>query len=295
MKIKKLRKRNKVFISGSDGFIGRNLVNQLSKQYEVLSPKKKELNLINIKLLNEYLKTHKPDFIIHLASTTVINTKNKRKDDYLHKVNTYQSTLNLAKSINSNCKLIIFFGSIEEYGVSKLPFSEKYKPLPISVYGKEKYNAYKKIKKIMINKKTNYAWVRPSLTYGYLDKKNRFIGKIMNSLIKNQKIILRPGNQYRDLLYIDDLVKIIKLFLVHFKREYGIVNISPASKILLRDIPIILNKLVNKKNNIKLANKKSFEYDLYMDNSKLMRLFPKLKFNSLKNGLTKTLKLNKII
>ena len=41
-----------------------------------------------------------------------------------------------------------------------------------------------------------------SLTFGYKDNKERYLGSIINSLKNKQKIDLYPGNQSRDYIYV---------------------------------------------------------------------------------------------
>jgi nucleoside-diphosphate-sugar epimerase len=51
---------------------------------------------------------------------------------------------------------VIFFGTIEEYGLAKLPFSEKLIPKPLSSYGVAKIKALNYVKK-NINNKIDYV------------------------------------------------------------------------------------------------------------------------------------------
>ena len=69
----------KIFITGSDGFIGRHIKNSLVNDYNLLLPSKKKLNLNRINDLKKYLNKNKPDLIIHLASSTKF--KNKKIDE----------------------------------------------------------------------------------------------------------------------------------------------------------------------------------------------------------------------
>ena len=70
--LSKMKKRiiEKVFISGSSGFIGRNLYNFLKKEYLILKPSRNIIDLRNKKKLNSYLKQNKPNFI-HRRNTII--------------------------------------------------------------------------------------------------------------------------------------------------------------------------------------------------------------------------------
>lgn len=177
-----------------------------------------------------------------------------------------------------------------------MPFSENILAKPFSEYGKFKLRALQKVTQILKKKKIKFAWVRPSLTYGNYDNTNRYLGKILETIKKEKSIILRPGNQKRDLLYVKDLVKLISLIIINYKTNYGILNISPASIIYLKDIPKIFYGLTDsKKFKIKIYKKIGFEYDLYMSNKKLRKFFPRFKFTNLKTGIRETLKINNLI
>jgi GDP-L-fucose synthase len=58
----------KILITGSNGMVGRNLVEfKKSKNYILLTPNSKELNLLDRYTIDKYLKENKPDIIIHCA------------------------------------------------------------------------------------------------------------------------------------------------------------------------------------------------------------------------------------
>ena len=48
--------KKRVFISGGSGFLGRHLIKELSKNYNVYAPSSKKVNLLNIK---EFIKNKK--------------------------------------------------------------------------------------------------------------------------------------------------------------------------------------------------------------------------------------------
>lgn len=286
----------KVFISGSTGFIGRHLKKNLVNDYKLFTPSKKKLNLKNAANIKKYFEINKPDIIIHLASSTKFKIKNH--DEKKNQINnTLNTTKNLVKNFNSECKLIIFFGSIEEYGNIECPFKENQIPKPVSYYGKYKYKSFLYVSKNLKKKDINYLWLRPSLTYGYGDNKERYLGYIINSIKKNNKQIkIKPGNQIRDYIHVNDLCKVLNLIIKNHKFNYKcILNISAQNYLKIRSIPQFIEKLINKKINFKLESSKTEEINLYSSNSKLLKFFPNLKFMSFRAGLIKTLKDNLLL
>ena len=54
----------KILITGSSGFIGRNLTENLQKTYEVLAPSRKELNLLEQENVESYLISNNFDWTV---------------------------------------------------------------------------------------------------------------------------------------------------------------------------------------------------------------------------------------
>ena len=58
----------KIFVTGSGGLVGHNVIdNPEIKQNELLTPRSKELNLIDYEAVVSYIKKNQPDLIIHCA------------------------------------------------------------------------------------------------------------------------------------------------------------------------------------------------------------------------------------
>ena len=60
----------KILLTGGSGMVGSNIVNhRISKEYEILSPSSKDLNLMEFDKVENYIQLKKPDMIIHAAGT----------------------------------------------------------------------------------------------------------------------------------------------------------------------------------------------------------------------------------
>jgi GDP-L-fucose synthase len=58
----------KILLTGSTGMVGRNILEHPgAKDYELLTPSSSELNLKDYDAVNQFLKQHQPDMIIHAA------------------------------------------------------------------------------------------------------------------------------------------------------------------------------------------------------------------------------------
>ena len=60
--------KKKILITGSSGFIGRNLSEALSSSYALHHPTSRELNLLDDAAVLRYLKHHRFDVVIHCAT-----------------------------------------------------------------------------------------------------------------------------------------------------------------------------------------------------------------------------------
>ncbi len=58
----------KILLTGGTGMCGRNILEHSSAtNFQILSPKSNELNLLDITQIKGYLSENKPDLIIHTA------------------------------------------------------------------------------------------------------------------------------------------------------------------------------------------------------------------------------------
>ena len=134
---------NKISITGSSGFLGKELIKKFKFRKVYLISKKKIktypehhniiCNLTNKKKLISEIKKINPKVIYHLAWHGIPSFDKKN-----FKVN-LKITKNLVEAINlSSCKKIIVSGTCAEYGFSKKIFYENSKKNLISPLGKQK-------------------------------------------------------------------------------------------------------------------------------------------------------------
>ena len=252
-------KKNKIFITGARGFVGKNLVNYCRQHnFIVFNPSRKELDLNNYKKTSLYLKVHNPDFIVHLASRTIprINSSVEYKKQFKDTIN---PTINIAMAASKKLKILISLGSIEEYGQCKTPFLESMIPKPNSSYGLAKVQSFFYFKKICQDKKIRNIWLRPSLMFGENMNSSRLIKLIIDSYINEKKFIINNPNSIRDYLYVDDFCLVLINILKNYKKfDDEKLNISSHNWIKNHLLIDKLNKLFGKNKNIilKKINKK---------------------------------------
>ncbi len=281
--------KQKILITGAHGFIGPYLSNYLRKQknYKIINLQNRFYDLSDFKIFKKILVEYQPNIIIHLAARTIPTIKTKKEDKLQYK-NTTLPVINLVNCIKytAHLKKIIFFGTIEEYGLAKPPFCEKQKTQPQSSYGIAKKKAFEYVKK-NIDDKINYVWIRPSLVFGPTNNKKRLIGSIMNGLKFNKKIKVSINGQIRDFLYIDDLCKFLNL-LIKLKTNIkdNLLNVSAENFIDLNNIfSYFPTKIQSKLKKIIINNPKKKHLNYYSSNHKLKKIFKNFKFTDFKRSL----------
>ena len=164
-----------IFLTGENGFLGREIKKRLIKNYTLLKKKKKDryiVNLKNSKKLEEFLKKNKPDLIIN---TAVIAKFDNKSSSEMMKVNYYA-----VKKIVNYChknkkKLIQISGTIVHPKLKKYNIRSKLKPK--NYYGLTKLKADKYI----IKKKIDFKIIRFGGIYGHRGPDHLFINKLLKS------------------------------------------------------------------------------------------------------------------
>ena len=110
----------KLLITGSNGLLGKNILEKSKKKYKIIPLNSKICDLRNSKKTENFLLKSKPDIIIHAANIVYGITGNKKNSYSLLNDNLLINTniLNAAKKIKP--KKIIFISSSAVY-------AEKYK------------------------------------------------------------------------------------------------------------------------------------------------------------------------
>ena len=207
----------KILITGGDGFIARNLCEQMHNNHAVTAPNKSKLDLLDSVKVFEYIKNNPFDVVIH-AATYDAAPINSTKDP--GKVLEYNLSMffNLARCHNYFGKMI-YFGSGAEFG---RPFwqprmNENYfdQHIPADPYGLSKY-----IMTQHAQRSRNIYNLRLFGVFGkYDDWRYRFIPNACSKAALGLPITFKQ-NKIFDFLYVDDLVKIVQWFVGHDPKQH---------------------------------------------------------------------------
>lgn len=274
----------KILITGGNGFIGKNLKEQLSADYEIFAPTSKELNLLDSEKVLSYLKKNKFDVVIHCATWNA--TRNSKKDTTKVLENNIRMYFNIARHQNLYEKMI-YYGSGAEFSREhwKPKMSEEYFDtyVPTDQYGFSKYIMCKHAEKSQ-----NIYNLRLFGIFGkYEDWKIRFISNAICKTIYHLPITINQ-NVYFDYLYIDDLVKITKWFIEN-NPKYHIYNICSGEVHDLKSLAKIVLDVSNKNLPILVKNK-GLGKEYSGDNSKALLEVGNFQFYNIKNAIYKLFK-----
>ncbi len=304
------KKKEKVFITGANGFIGANLTKFLvSKNYHVSVLVRKKSNLWRLNKIINDIKIYKsditnknelkkiiikinPDYIIHLASYGNSSNENNFKKiidvDILGLINL------LLASETINYKKLVICGSSSEYGFKNKPMKETDYLEPNSYYSAAKGSATLLAQSYAIKENKQIVVLRPFSVYGPFEENNRFIPVIIKKALKKEKILVTKESVKRDFIFIDDIVNAFYKAM-KTKLNYGeIINIGTGKQCSNKQIVKKLEKILKIKLKIGIFPKRAWDTNNWVsDNSKAKKLLKWTPKYSLEQGLKKTIKWHK--
>jgi nucleoside-diphosphate-sugar epimerase len=251
----------KILVTGSEGMVGKILVNELKKKNEVIEfDYKKGNNILDKKHLNNYLR--KVDGVIHLAG--IIDTANKD----LWKINVEGTKNLLEESINARVKKFVFLSSTGVYGITKGLIDETSDTKPETIYDKSKLEA----ENILLNRQeeTHINIIRSAMIFG----NNDYWKKMIKMLEKNYPLPCNGKNSFQ-IIYVKELVNaIIKIFengepseiyLISGKEKLKLKEFCQKIKNMLGKgklicFPKIIGLILGKLFRIKLLNKNNLSH-----------------------------------
>ncbi len=264
-----------ILITGSKGFIGRNLAELFPQnKYTILSPLKDELNLAKSDDVDKYFKNNRVEAIIHSATTSI--------DGKSYPPETCENNLrmffNLWKHASPSIKMINL-GSGSEYARSYW-----HKKMPEEYFGEHipedshSYSKYLISKYIRDTNAKNLICLRIFGIFGkYENYRYKFISNAIVKSLLGMSIIINQNVIY-DYLYITDLYKIIEYF-INNKTKNKIFNVTPTESIDLVTIANIINKISGNKTEIQVLNQ-GIGVEYSGDNKKLLSEIGNFQFTS---------------
>tara|TARA_B100000767_G_scaffold165007_1_gene154609 strand:- start:514 stop:1422 length:909 start_codon:yes stop_codon:yes gene_type:complete len=293
--------KKKILITGGTGFIGYHLAKKCLKlNWSVTSLSTKNPTKIRklkkIKyLISDISKKSDLKKIININYDYVVNLagyvdhSKKKKTLYSH----YNGCRNISEIfLRKKIKKFIQIGSSIEYGRNLSPQKENLNNTKtFSVYGKAKLMSTNYL--LSLYKKYSFpvSVLRLYLVYGPYQDRNRVIPIVIDNALKSKEFDCSLGTQFRDFVYIDDVVNGIIKSLKTKKNNGQIINLGSGKPIMIKDVILKICKIIGsgKPQFGKIKFRKDEIKNLYpsiVKAKKIVNWRPKVKINF---GLKKTI------
>ena len=282
----------KILITGSSGFIGKNLVESLLSEYEITGLSKQQKSSKSNHIIKDISKITSKDFknifcIIHLAAITDLKVCKDFPDQCIT-TNVLGTQKILESARKNNCK-VIYASTSHVYGIpKKLPINETTSTSPTSMYAGSKLAGEILCESYHKQFDMDISIVRIFSVYGPESNNHYVVSNIVEQLKKSNKIKLGNVNSRRDFIFISDVINAFKIILNNIN-GFNIYNVGAEKSYSIKEICKKFEKLHGKKIIIKSTLKKNSKLDaknIVCDATKLKKLGWKSKI-SLDEGLKK--------
>lgn len=231
----------KILVTGSSGYLGNNFINQYKNSFHF-----EKFSLLNEKLVDINLKD--VETILHCAA--LVHQKKEHTYKKYHEINV-EYPVNLAKLAKKyGVRQFIFISTVAVYGDDKEKVDENLSCNPVTLYGKSKLEAEKKLLKLN-DENFIVSIIRLPMIYGLNAPGNiKMLIKVINKIpilpfgsIKNKRTFISIQNLC---VFINEVIKQEKkgLFLVSDDRSLSTSELinkianNMNKKILLLKIPL---------------------------------------------------------
>ena len=270
----------RVFLTGGNGFIGRNLVEHLSSSMEIVAPGSRELDLTDQDAVERFVNTGDFDVVLHTATWNA--TANTPKDTMLVLEKNLIMFFNLAR-LHDRFGKMVYYGSGAEYDRRHYePFMrEDYfgRHIPVDQYGLSKYV----MAKYTEGNVENIVDLRIFGCFGpYEDWEIRFISNATCKALCGQPVTLRQ-NVFFDYIWVTDLVRMTE-WAMKTRTKYKHYNACTGQHVDLLTLAHMINDVTGACVPIKVG-KDGLKPEYSGDNSRIMSEMDSFNFTPLRKAL----------
>ena len=294
----------RILITGASGFIGNALKIALKEKYPsytIFTPSSKELNLLELTAVENYIKGNNIDTVYHVAAKHAGVGTGINKSLYFLEVNLMMNYNIVVAARKHGVKKIITFGSSCTY---KKDLTHPAKETDL--WDQQSENTYGTCKQVLLE----HLQSQDSMTWVYLIPPNLYgpgdhfgetgvhfipatVQKFQNAVAVGDKniVVWGDGTQTRDFVYLTDIINILLDSLHSDKYDNQPINVATGVQVSIREIAELIREKMEL-NNIEILwdkNKPTGAKSRELDASLLMNISPDLKFTSISDGIEKTI------
>ena len=256
-----MEKDSKIYIAGHRGMVGSALVRVLEKYgyTTVITRTSHELDLRNQHDVQQFFATEKPDYVL-LAAAKVggILANNTYRAEFLYDNLMIQSNI-IDAAYHAHIKKLLFLGSsciypklaeqpLKEDALLTGPLEHTNEPYAIAkIAGIKLCDAYR------AQYGCNFISVMPTNLYGPNDNYDLHNSHVLPALLRkmieaknsnaDEVEIWGTGTPLREFLHVDDLAEACYFLMQHYN-EPGLINIGCGADISIRDLALLIQKIV---------------------------------------------------
>ncbi len=248
--------QQKIFITGGTGFIGKNLIKfLLEKGYDIgallrinsrtpeFAGQKNKVKIFfydgTIGSIHNALLEYQPNIVIHLATFYKASHQQNEIDAMIESNISFGTKLLEAMLQNQKYKLINVGTLYQNYN------NETY--YPVNLYSAMKQSYFDIIRYYSTSSPLRVVNLKFLDTYGVNDTRPKILNILIDAALNGTTLDMSPGNQYVDLVYIED---VMSAFTVAIERLNHMANGSNECYSIHSVQPIRLRKLVDVVSNI---------------------------------------------
>lgn len=298
-------KNKRILVTGATGFIGNHLVKFLlahgadvhalvrSENSKIRFVTQHVCDLKNDEQVKKSVAISRPQIVFHLAAykqrdSKMTSIKEAIDTNVIGSLNLFEALSNM----DHHLEKVVVVGTAEEYGNNKTPYIEGLREAPITAYSYSKLCVTNLCE--MLYKSYNFpvVLVRPSVAYGPGQESDMFLPALIQSVIMNKPFKMTTGEQKRDFIYIEDLVRALIAVGNSSDCIGEMINIGSGIGYKIRDIALKVERLLHKQGIIQLG---ALEYrnneimDYAVDINKSHMLLNWQPEYSIEEGLKKTI------
>lgn len=231
----------KIILTGGSGFLGKILLDKLSKQYEVITLGRGQSNELKADLSKEIPDLPSCDLIIHAAGKAHVVPKTEKEVKEFFKVN-LQGTQNLLAGLKDLPKTFIFISSVSVYGLEEGEFISEHHPLSgTTPYAKSKIEAEKLVINWGEKNKVPVLILRLPLIVGKDAPGN--LGAMVKAIQKGYYRRIGEGKARKSMVLAQDLAA----FLPKWTGNSGIYNLTDGDHPTMAQLDDYLSQYLGRK------------------------------------------------
>ena len=236
----------KILITGSEGFVGKNLIRYLKNySFQIIETKDKSFDL---KLNESWKQIEKCDYLIHLAGKSFVPKSWEEPARFIE--NNILLITNALEYCRVNKTKLIFLSSYLYGNCKKMPIKENAPIEATNPYALSKLLSEKLCYFYKNNFQVNNIILRVFNLYGPGQPKEYLLSKITNQVRYENLIKVDDLSPKRDYVYIDDLCSAI-VKAINYKGKEHIFNIGSGKSYSVKEVIDFIQNIYGTSFNIK--------------------------------------------